>query len=274
MSLNANALTTLVKAKNLLQIPDTTYDVILELLINAISTLFDRSTSRNLKYAEYPTIYLDGNGEKAISLPDFPVASIGSVTEDDIVLTEGTTSDYLLYSYDNDAYLYKMSGVWTTARKGIKLTTFKAGFKLENTVCFDSGSTEPAVGVTLVGATSAATGVITKVIVSGGVWGSDSARGEVEFASITGAFVDNENINISGGASNIMSVDQPTTPVLIPADLELVCLKQVAWEWKKYKGVQWGESSHSFEAGSISIEIDNLLPDVKEVLGRYRKITR
>lgn len=124
-----NALVTLADAKNLIGKATDEDTGIIELLINSVSTAFDRYTGRNLKYAEYATVYLDGNGEVNLSLPNYPVTSpIGTVVEDDITLAEGSTSDYLLYTFDNDAYLAKVSGVWTTSRKGVKLTAFKAGF--------------------------------------------------------------------------------------------------------------------------------------------------
>lgn len=163
----------------------------IELIISGVSAAFNSLTGRNLKYQEYATIYLDGNGSQKLSLPNYPVTSIGTVVEDDITLTEGDDYDYLLYTGNNDAYLQKVSGIWTTSLKGVKLTTFKAGF----------------------------------------------------------------------------------TDATMPADLKLACLKQVAWEWKKYSGKRWGESSHSFEGGSISIETVNLLPDVKEILGLYRRLS-
>ena len=275
MSLDTNALVTLADQKTFLQIAgtDTSLDVILELLINSISSLFDKFTGRNLREATYATFYLDGNGKSRLWLPNYPVASIGTVTEDDVALTEGTTHDYIFYTTNDYAFLQKVTGLWTTAAKGVKLTAYKAGFKLKNMINFDSGSTEPAVGATLVGATSAATGLITKIIVTSGAWGSDTAAGSVEFSTVTGTFVNNETVNISGGASNVMTVDQAETPTLIPTDLQLACFKQVAWEWKKYSGKRWGESSHSFEGGSISIETVNLLPDVKEILNLYRRLS-
>lgn len=103
---------------------------IIEMFINGVSVAFNAYTRRTLRETTYATLYLDGNGQEMISLPNFPVASIASVIEDDITLVEGDEEDYLLYTSDNDAYLRRMGGCWTTLPKGIKLTSFKAGFSI------------------------------------------------------------------------------------------------------------------------------------------------
>jgi hypothetical protein len=164
---------------------------IIELIISGVSAAFNSFTGRNLKYQEYATVYLDGNGEQKLSLPNYPVTSIGTVVEDDLTLTEGDDHDYLLYTNDNDAYLYKVGGTWTTTPKGVQLTVFKAGF----------------------------------------------------------------------------------SDVAMPPDLKMVCLKQVAWEFKQYQGKRWGEQTHSFEAGSVSFETGELLDSVKAILSRYRRLS-
>lgn len=271
MDLEANALIISADQKTYIGESTATYDDLLKLLINSISTLFDEFTSRNLREQTEATRYLDGNGEKTIDLPNYPVASIASVTEDDIVLTEGTDEDYILYG--DDGYLYKVNGNWTTARKGILLTTLKAGYKLKELIYFDSGSEEPAIADTLVGATSAAEGVVEKIVVTGGTWAGGDAEGWIEFSFVTGTFQDNENINIDGGSSNVMTVNHPETPTMIPKDLQLACMKQVAHEFQQYKNKTWGEMSRSAEDGSISIiSEENLLPSVKETLQRYVKL--
>jgi hypothetical protein len=126
MSLLANALITLADLKTHLGITDTANDPTLELLINAMSNRFDVETSRNLKQATYTNLLLDGNGERDLSLPNYPVSAIAALTEDDITLTENT--DYFLYSSNFDGYLRKLyDGLWNTGSKNIKIT-MTAGF--------------------------------------------------------------------------------------------------------------------------------------------------
>jgi len=54
--------------------------------------------------------------------------------------------------------------------------------------------------------------------------------------------------------------------------LELACMKQVAKEWKRQHKQEWGETSRSMGEGSVSIEITELLEDVKTNLDRYRRL--
>lgn len=269
MSLENNALVTTTKMKVYINEAGTAFDTILEILINAISSLFDTYTDRNLREQTQATLYLDGNGEREIQLPDWPVAAV-TVTEDDLALTEGIDEDYILYA--DDGCLYKNGGNWTKNRKGIKLTAYKAGFSLVESIHFDSGSEEPKIADTLVGATSEAEGVVSKVVLTKGIWGSGTAEGWIEFSSVTGTFEDNENINIDGGSSNVMTVNEPDAIINIPKDLELACMKQVAKEWKRQDKQEWGELSRSFGEGSISISIGELLDDVKATLDRYRNL--
>jgi hypothetical protein len=64
---------------------------------------------------------------------------------------------------------------------------------------FDDGTTEIAEGATVVGGTSGATGVVRRVLVTGGSWGSGTpATGRLIFTSVTGTFQNNEHINVGG----------------------------------------------------------------------------
>ena len=59
----------------------------------------------------------------------------------------------------------------------------------------------------------------------------------------------------------------------IPDDLKLACLKQVAFEWKIQKGSLWGEASRTYPDGAITTySTGQLLPDVREVLERYKRV--
>lgn len=83
--------------------------------------------------------------------------------------------------------MYKSSGSgWTAVPLGIELK-------------FDDGGTEIPEGATVVGATSGATGVARRVVVSAGSWGgTPKASGRLIFTSVTGTFQNNENINVGG----------------------------------------------------------------------------
>lgn len=83
--------------------------------------------------------------------------------------------------------MYKSSGAgWVNVPLGIELR-------------FDEGDTAFTNGVTVVGGTSGATGVVRRVVLEGGTWGASSgtkAYGRLIFTSVTGTFLDNEHINV------------------------------------------------------------------------------
>ena len=74
------------------------------------------------------------------------------------------------------------------------------------------------------------------------------------------------------GSSNVMTVNEPDAIINIPKDLELACMKQVAKEWKRQSNSEWGQASKGVGDVSISINIDELLDDVKATLNRYRRL--
>jgi hypothetical protein len=97
-----------------------------------------------------------------------------------------------VYAWRNNAggtaaVMHKSSGSgWTAVALGIELP-------------FDDGTTEILEGQTVVGGTSGATGVVTRVVVQSGTFtGSPAAAGRLIFASVTGTFVNNEHINVGG----------------------------------------------------------------------------
>ena len=73
-------------------------------------------------------------------------------------------------------------------------TLVPLGYELQ----FDTGSAQIYEGNTIVGQTSGATAVVTRVAVSSGTWGANTAAGYINFASVTGTFTAGENIRVSG----------------------------------------------------------------------------
>ena len=82
-----------------------------------------------------------------------------------------------------DMYKSTASG-WTQVDLGYKLA-------------YDTGTGLIEADDTVTGATSGATGVVTRVANRGGAWGTD-AVGLLTFASITGTFQDGENLRVGG----------------------------------------------------------------------------
>jgi len=273
MSLNANAIVTLQEQKAYQEETTTNQDSLLEILINAVSTFFEGllrgQGSKNLKETTYTNKYLNGSGKTYLLLPNFPILSISAITEAGATLTENThfTVDY------EWGILWKESGVWADIRRNIKIT-YKAGYSDAYKMNFDSGSEEPAIGKTLTSVSGS--GVMSAIKVTSGTWAGGDTVGYVEFVSITGEFKDNETINITGGSSNVMTVNEPAGSAKqysgIPDDLKLACMEQVAIEHKRATKKEHGELSRSFGEGSISKMTEkNLLPYVKDTLNKYTR---
>jgi len=123
-AIRATALLTLANAKTYCGILDTTWDAVLTVIINAVSEAFNSSCGRVFAKTTYTDNYIDGNGEKDLLLPHFPIIEISALTENDVALTQGTTADYILYS--DEGRLHRL-GKWYHSPKAIKLT-YKAGY--------------------------------------------------------------------------------------------------------------------------------------------------
>ena len=63
---------------------------------------------------------------------------------------------------------------------------------------FDGGTAEILDGQTVTGATSGATGVAKRVVLQDGAWTTSDASGRLIFASVSGTFIDNENLQVGG----------------------------------------------------------------------------
>ena len=68
------------------------------------------------------------------------------------------------------------------------------GFEL----AFDGGTAEILDGQSVTGATSGATGVVKRAVLQDGAWSTSDASGRLIFASVSGTFADNENLQVGG----------------------------------------------------------------------------
>lgn len=269
MALDDNALITLAQLKTYVDEDGSTFDTLFEMLINQISTLMQELIDQDLRYATYTDQYFNGTHQQRLYLPHRPIISITSLEEDDVSLTEGEDEDFVLVG--DEGYLHKVDAVWNRGTRNIKIT-YKAGYKLSDALYFDSGSEEPAIGDTLVGASSSAEGVVSKVVLDSGSWSGGDAEGYIEFSSSSGTFTNDENVNIKDGSSNVMTVDHPDSTIWLPKDLQLACMKQVAYEWKQQKGKLYGETNRSYPDGSIAyVPVKELLDSVKQICERYQR---
>jgi uncharacterized phiE125 gp8 family phage protein len=61
------------------------------------------------------------------------------------------------------------------------------------------------------------------------------------------------------------------TPTM-PADLQLECMKQVAFEFQRGQKKSWGETSRSMPDGSSASDEQDLLKSVRAVCAKYRRV--
>jgi len=137
-TLAANALITVADFLGYVKSETPISKNLIETIINGVSTEFDRFCGRTLKQATYANLYLDGNGEHILNLPNWPAATLTGVYEDDTLLVEGLDEDFVLYTSDEDAYLRKVgstwpelhepTGVWLKGPKTIKITSVLLGY--------------------------------------------------------------------------------------------------------------------------------------------------
>jgi hypothetical protein len=168
-------------------------DALLELLIDSVSATFGARIDRTLAKATYTSLKLDGPDGPDLILPNFPVVSITSIYEDEVLLVENT--DY--YVDYAAGVVHRIGGNWVKGWHEIVIT-YVAGYVVQ---------------------------------------GATPGTGETA----------------------------------LPADLKLACMIQVAREWKKTQGSEWGESSRTFPDGSTTRIERGLLKEVEEILVRYSR---
>lgn len=135
--LNANALTTLEKAKTILGIDssDTKYDELVELYINAASDSIEGICKRKLGQAEYTEEKYSGSGTVSLQLNQYPVSVLTSVKEG-----VQSVSDCTLHS---DTGVIKRASVFTAGVDNYSVS-YKAGYLLPKDASDSSSVSLPA----------------------------------------------------------------------------------------------------------------------------------
>ena len=113
-----------------------------------------------------------------------------------------------VYAWRNNAggtalAMYKSSSTgWQAVSLGVELS-------------FNQGTVAITAGMTITGATSGATGVVTRVVLQSGDWSSNDAAGRLIFASVTGTFSNNEHLNV-GATKHAHAVGTQAAITLAP----------------------------------------------------------
>lgn len=123
----------------------------------------------------------------------------------DIAVVPGSGSVLGVWQYNDTVYAFRNNAGGTAAVMHVKSGSGWTAVALGREVSYTSGGTyEMAVGDTITGATSGATAVLTKIILTSGTFGAGTAAGRLFFASQTGTF-QAENLNV-GANINVATI--------------------------------------------------------------------
>jgi hypothetical protein len=110
------------------------------------------------------------------------------------------------------------------------------------TLQYDSGGTyEVQVGDTIIGATSAAQGIVADVTLSSGTWAGGDAVGVFTITHVSGAFQNNENLNV-GVNSNVATVNGTLRFSGTQEPQMMVRFRDDNKEWKNERWISLGAS--------------------------------
>lgn len=117
-------------------------------------------------------------------------------------LSNWPTTGWIHNTTENDcAYFYNRSG------NTVSLLARNDACKL----AFDAGSAEISVGDTVVGATSAASGVVVAIQINSGTWGGSDAAGYLYLKDFNGtSYTDDENLQVSAATKAVANGAQVT----------------------------------------------------------------
>lgn len=133
-----------------------------------------------------------------------------------IAKVPGSGSVRGVWAYRGNVYAFR-DNVGATAGVMFKATTSGwSAVSLGRTLTFTSGGTyEVLEGDTITGATSAATALVKRVILTSGSWSAGTAAGRIIFASQTGTF-QSENLNV-GANLNVATIAANSTAITLLA---------------------------------------------------------
>lgn len=124
MSVDPNALTTLVNVKNFLEIDVADYDTVLETLINSLSAYIESQTGTLFKQRTVENEIYDGEGSLDLILKQSRVSSVTSIE-----YRSGNVGNPTWQTVDSDGYslyegqstVYRPSG-WSKGRQNYRVT--------------------------------------------------------------------------------------------------------------------------------------------------------
>lgn len=123
---------------------------------------------------------------------------------------KGTVYAFRNNAGDTELVIYKSSATgWQAVSLGYE-------------VPFNAGNVEILAGDTVVGASSGASGTVTRVVVSSGAWTSSDAAGRLILSSATGTFTDGEALEVASTPSAVADGDSSAITLQPNGRVELV----------------------------------------------------
>jgi hypothetical protein len=116
----------------------------------------------------------------------------------DIDEVPGSGSVLGVLFYDGDLYAWRNNAGATAAVMHKSSSSGWTAVTFGKELSFTSGTGEIVDGQTVTGATSGATGVVSRVVLQSGTWGAGTAAGRLILSSSTGTFTAAENLQVGG----------------------------------------------------------------------------
>lgn len=121
-----------------------------------------------------------------------------------------------VWVYNDVVYAFRNNAGGTAAAMYKSTASGWSAVSLGREITFNTGSAAVSEGQTLTGATSGASGVVTRVVLRSGSYGSSNAIGSFIFASVTGTFQNGENLQV-GGVTKAVATSADTAIKLLPS---------------------------------------------------------
>lgn len=132
-----------------------------------------------------------------------------------IAAVPGSGSVLGVLFYDGDVYAWRNNAGGTAAVMHKSSSSGWTAVTFGSEVSFTGGTGEIFDGQTVTGATSGATGVVSRVVLQSGIWTSGTAAGRLILSSTTGTFTAAENLQV-GGVTKAVSGGAATQITLAP----------------------------------------------------------
>lgn len=135
----------------------------------------------------------------------------------DIAVVPGSGRVRGVWLYNNAVYAFRNNAGGTACAMYKASSSGWTAVALGHKLSYNSGTGLISTGDTVAGATSGATGVVTRVANRTGTWGTD-AQGLITFASITGTFVTGEQLRVNGGGVKQALADGTNSAITLSKD--------------------------------------------------------